>query len=54
MKIARLPLPFKFWGGKVLLTSLWEQYLMFEKNWVINYFADLETKLIEERLPDLH
>jgi hypothetical protein len=52
-KFTRLPFPFKFWIGKMVVATVWEKYLMFEKNIIVSKLADVETKLIEKNLPDL-
>jgi hypothetical protein len=50
-KLLHLPLALKFWGLKVLAQYGWERYVQWERDCVTARLADLETRLIEERLP---
>jgi hypothetical protein len=36
----------------MVLATLWEKYLILEKNVIVSKLADMETKLIEKNLPD--
>lgn len=46
-----MPLALKIWLGKLAFEFLRDKYLKWEKNVVVDYLADLETKLVEESLP---
>eukprot|EP00981_Chlorochromonas_danica_P001923 scaffold398_cov177-Ochromonas_danica.AAC.22 len=50
-KIVSIPLALKIWLGKLVLQYLVEKYLWFEKTFLVDYLASLETSLIEESLP---
>lgn len=41
----------KIWLGKLLVSFLWEKYLIFEKEWIVEKLADLETAWLEETIP---
>eukprot|EP01040_Poterioochromonas_malhamensis_P002021 gene2024-2157_t len=53
IKLVHLPLVFKFWGGKMIASAIWDKYLLFEKLFIVSRLADVETRLIEESLPDI-
>ncbi|KAJ1393491.1 hypothetical protein B484DRAFT_408182 [Ochromonadaceae sp. CCMP2298] len=50
-KFTHIPLALKFWALKILLQFAAEKYLQVERNVLLSYLADVETRLIEENLP---
>lgn len=50
-KLTHLPLALKFWGIKLAAQFAGEKYVQWERDVVLSYLTDMETKLIEENLP---
>jgi hypothetical protein len=49
-RITNLPLLIKFWLGKSAVEYLWQKYMFFEKAFVVEFLANMETKLVERSL----
>jgi hypothetical protein len=50
-KIVSLPLPLKFWVGKLAVQYLWGRYRRWEAEVLVAGLADMEARMLEERLP---
>lgn len=50
-KITHLPLALKFWLGKIVVQYSADNYVAFERNVFLSYLIDLETSIIEKKLP---
>jgi hypothetical protein len=37
----------------MIASAIWDKYLLFEKLFIVSRLADVETRLIEESLPDI-
>lgn len=50
-KVTHLPLALKFWGLKLAAQFAGDKYAQWERDVVLSYLTDVETKLIEDNLP---
>lgn len=41
----------KIWIGKVIVAHVWQRYQQYEKDYVIEYLANVETEWLERSLP---
>lgn len=50
-KITHLPLALKFWFGKIVFQIITDYYVACERNIFLSYLVDIETSIIESKLP---